>query len=109
MPSIAVTDTSFDEEVLAASGPILVDLWAPWCGPCQQLGPVLENLSDELAGKVVVAKVDIDANPELARRLSVRSIPALVLFNGGEVVAARLGALSKSQLTDWLAENGVAT
>ena len=101
-----VTDDQFDSEVLKSSGPILVDFWAEWCGPCKQLGPVLDEVAGEFAGKLTVAKVNIDDNPESPQKYGVRGIPTMILFKDGKPVATKVGSLPKSQLVEWL--NSVA-
>lgn len=100
--TIAVTDASFETDVLKASGPVLVDFWAEWCGPCKMIGPSLETIAGELAGQLTVAKVDIDNNPDTPGRYGVRGIPTLLLFKNGEVVATKVGALPKHALTEWV-------
>ena len=100
--SIAVTDASFDDDVLKSSEPVLVDFWAEWCGPCKQIGPAVEEIGDELAGKLTVAKVDIDDNPETPSKYGVRGIPTLMLFKDGEVAATKVGALPKNKLKEWV-------
>ncbi len=102
MPTKAVTDASFDTEVLGSDKLVLVDFWADWCGPCKMIGPALEEISDELADKVEIAKVDIMANTDTATRFGVQSIPLLVLFKDGKPVAQKLGAAPKSQLKSWI-------
>ena len=102
MATKAVTDASFATDVLQANGPVLVDFWAEWCGPCKQIGPALEEISDELAGQVVIAKVDIDANPDAPTTYGVRGIPTMILFKDGKKVAEKVGAAPKSQLKGWL-------
>lgn len=102
MPTKAVTDASFAEEVLNADKPVLVDFWADWCGPCKMIGPALEEISDELADKVTIAKMDIMENTDVPGQIGVQSIPLMVLFKGGKAVAQKLGAAPKSQLKSWL-------
>ena len=97
-----VTDTSFDSDVLQADGPVLVDFWAEWCGPCKMIGPALEEIADELAGQVTIAKMDIMENPEVPGKIGVQSIPLMVLFKDGKPVAQKLGAAPKSQLKGWI-------
>jgi thioredoxin 1 len=97
-----VSDNSFNADVLHASEPVLVDYWAAWCGPCKMIAPILEEISTEFAGKVTVAKLNVDENQETAAKFGVRGIPTLMLFKNGEVVATKVGALSKSQLTEFL-------
>ena len=97
-----VTDSSFQSDVLDSDSPVLVDFWAEWCGPCKQIAPALEEISDELAGKVTVAKVDIDDNPETPSKYGVRGIPTLMLFKNGEVAATKIGALPKNKLKEWV-------
>lgn len=102
MSTIAVTDASFENDVLKSDKPVLVDFWADWCGPCKMIGPSLEEISEELAGKVTIAKMDIMANTETPMQFGVRSIPYLVLFKNGEKVADKLGAAPKSALKGWI-------
>ncbi|HKT85658.1 MAG TPA: thioredoxin [Novosphingobium sp.] len=102
MSTIAVTDASFEDDVLKSDKPVLVDFWADWCGPCKMIGPSLEEISEELAGKVTIAKMDIMANTETPMQFGVRSIPYLVLFKNGEKVADKLGAAPKSALKGWI-------
>ncbi|MEZ7865651.1 MAG: thioredoxin TrxA, partial [Rhodospirillales bacterium] len=99
--SIKVTDASFDVDVLNAEGPVLVDFWAEWCGPCKQISPALEEMATEMGGKVTIAKVNIDDNPGVPSKYGVRGIPTLILFKNGEVAATKVGALPKSQLVEW--------
>lgn len=102
MATKTVTDASFQADVLDSDVPVLVDFWADWCGPCKMIAPALEEISDELAGKVVIAKVDIMENPEVAGQMGVQSIPYMVLFKGGQQVATQLGAAPKGKLKGWL-------
>jgi len=94
----AKTDRTFDSEVLSFQGPVLVDCWAPWCGPCRMVGPVLEQLASEYAGRVKVAKLNVDENPQIASRYSIRSIPTMLLFKKGEMVNSMVGALQKEEI-----------
>ncbi len=105
MSTVAVTDATFDAEVKNSDIPVVVDFWAEWCGPCKQIGPALEELATEFAGKVKVVKVDIDNNPNVAASVGVRSIPALFIFKDGEIVSNRLGAAPKSALQSWITES----
>nr|WP_298796658.1 thioredoxin TrxA [uncultured Acetobacter sp.] len=100
--TLAVTDSSFDADVLKASGLVLVDFWAEWCGPCKMIGPALEELSKDLAGKLTVAKINIDDNPVSPNTYGVRSIPTLLLMRDGQVLDTKVGALPKSQLKAWV-------
>ena len=102
MKPIAVTDSSFDAEVLRASGAVVVDFWAEWCGPCRMIGPFLEELATDMAGRVTVAKVNIDENPQTPRKFGVRGIPTMIVFKGGQVAATKIGALPKSKLYEWV-------
>lgn len=102
MPTKAITDSSFAADVLASDVPVLVDFWAEWCGPCKMIGPALEEISDELAGKVVIAKLNIDDHPDTPGKLGVRGIPTMMLFRGGQKVAEKIGAAPKSALKNWL-------
>jgi thioredoxin 1 len=101
---ITLTSGSFDETVKSSTTPILVDFWAEWCGPCKAIAPVLKELSTELAGKVTIAKLDVDAHGDIAQRFSVMSIPTLLIFNNGEVQKRVVGAKGKGQLLQELAE-----
>jgi thioredoxin 1 len=100
-----VTDQTFSSDVLKADGPVLVDFWAEWCGPCKMIGPALEELAGEFAGKLTVAKVNIDENPLTPNNYAVRGIPTLILFKNGTVEAQKVGAVSKSQLSAFLDSN----
>ncbi len=106
MATVAVTDATFDAEVRNADVPVVVDFWAEWCGPCKQIGPALEELSDELAGKVKIVKVNVDENPNTPAQMGVRSIPALFLFKDGQVISNKIGgAAPKAALQGWIDES----
>ncbi len=102
MATVAVNNANFQAEVLESNQPVVVDFWAEWCGPCKMIGPSLEEISTELAGKVKIAKLNIDENPELAAKFGVRSIPTLAIFKGGEVVDIAVGAKPKTALSAWI-------
>lgn len=102
MATKKVTDGSFANDVLEAEGPVLVDFWAEWCGPCKQIGPALEEIAAEYNGKLTVAKLNIDDSPETPGRYGVRGIPTLMIFRDGELVATKVGAAPKGQLTAWI-------
>lgn len=102
---IHVTDESFEEDVLKSSQPVLVDYWANWCAPCKMIAPVLEEIAQEYAGRVKVAKLDIDENRAVTERFNVRGIPTLILFKNGEAEAIKVGAVTKSQLTAFVDSN----
>ena len=97
-----LNDQNFKEITETPDHAVLVDFWAPWCGPCKQLAPTLEELSEELKGKAIIAKVNVDDYPDLAAKYNVRGIPTMVLFKNGEVVDTKVGALPKSSLLDWI-------
>jgi thioredoxin 1 len=102
MKPTAVTDSSFETDVLSAEGPVLVDFWAEWCGPCKMIGPFLEDLAADKAGKLTVAKVNIDENPQSPRKYGVRGIPTMILFKSGKVAGTKVGALAKTKLYEWV-------
>ena len=97
-----VTDDNFDDEVLSSDVPVLVDFWAEWCGPCKMIAPILEEIATAYAGRVKVCKVDVDANPDMPDKFNIRGIPTLILFKGGNVADTKVGALSKSQLAEFI-------
>ncbi|MCC9621003.1 thioredoxin TrxA [Thalassospira sp. MA62] len=105
MTTIKVSDGSFDTDVLGSEDPVLVDFWAEWCGPCKQIAPYLDELVSEFDGKLKVAKVNIDENPNTPAKYGVRGIPTLMIFKGGEVAAMKVGALPKSALSDWIKQS----
>ena len=105
MATVAVTDETFDSEVKNSDVPVVVDFWAEWCGPCKQIGPALEELSVEMAGKIKIAKVDVDTNPNSAASMGVRGIPALFIFKDGEVISNRAGAAPKAALQIWIEDS----
>jgi thioredoxin 1 len=102
---VNVTDDSFENDVLKASGPVLVDYWAEWCGPCKMIAPVLEEIAKDYAGKIKVAKLNIDENPQTPPKFGIRGIPTLMLFKNGSVEATKVGAVSKSQLSAFIDGN----
>ena len=97
-----VTDASFDKDVLKASGPVVVDFWAEWCGPCRMISPALEEISNSLNGKVKILKLNVDENPATAAKYGVMSIPTLMLFKGGQLASRQVGAAPKQKLEQWI-------
>ena len=108
MSTVKVTDDSFQADVLGSETPVLVDFWAEWCGPCKQIAPALEQISEELADHVTVAKVDIEASPMTPGRYGVRGIPTMMLFKDGQMTSMKVGAMPKQKILEWLNEAGVA-
>jgi thioredoxin 1 len=102
MATVKVDNSNFQAHVLDAKEPVVVDFWAEWCGPCKMIGPSLEEIATELGGKVTIAKLNIDENPELAAQFGVRSIPTLIMFKGGEVADMKVGAAPKTALSHWI-------
>ncbi len=107
MSTVAVTDASFETDVLNASKPVLVDFWAEWCGPCKQIAPALEQIAQELGDAITIAKLDIEESPTTPSRYGVRGIPTMMLFKDGQMAAMKVGAMPKQKILEWLAEGGV--
>jgi thioredoxin 1 len=105
MATVNITDENFDTEVLKSSRPIVVDFWAEWCGPCKQIGPVLEEISNEMADEVTIAKHNIDNEPNTPTKYGVRGIPTMLLFKDGDLKATKVGATTKSNIVSWIKEN----
>lgn len=102
MSSKAVSDQNFETEVLGSSEPVVVDFWAEWCGPCKAMSPIVDEIANELSGKVKIVKVNIDENPNSPTKYGVRGIPTFMMFKSGSLVDTRVGSMSKSQLSDWI-------
>ncbi|MDP1873533.1 thioredoxin [Phenylobacterium sp.] len=107
MSTVTVTDDSFEKDVLQAKGPVLVDFWAEWCGPCKQIAPALEQISEDLAGQVTIAKLNIEDSPTTPSRYGVRGIPTMMLFKDGQMSSMKVGAMPKQKILEWLSEAGV--
>ena len=105
MATVIVTDENFDTEVLKSEKPIVVDFWAEWCGPCKQIGPVLEEISNEMSDEITVAKHNIDNEPNTPTKYGIKGIPTMLLFKGGELKATKVGATTKSNIVSWIKEN----
>jgi len=108
MSTVKVTDATFEQDVLKADKPVLVDFWAEWCGPCKQIAPALDQISEELADVVTIAKLDIEESPGIPSRYGVRGIPTMMLFRGGQMASMKVGAMPKQKILDWLSEAGVS-
>ena len=102
MSTAKVTDATFEADVLQSTEPVVVDFWAEWCGPCKMIGPSLEEISNEMAGKVKILKMNVDENQAVPAKLGIRGIPALLLFKGGKLAAQKVGAAPKSALVSWI-------
>ena len=107
MATVKVTDESFDRDVLKSTKPVLVDFWAEWCGPCRQIAPALDQISEELSDHVTVAKVNIEESPTIPSRYGVRGIPTMMLFRDGQMASMKVGAMPKQKILEWLSETGV--
>ena len=107
MATVTVTDESFEADVLKSASPVLVDFWAEWCGPCKQIAPALDQISEELSGRVTIAKVHIEDSPSTPGRYGVRGIPTMMLFKDGQMTSMKVGAMPKAKILEWLSQSGV--
>jgi thioredoxin 1 len=107
MATVKVTDENFETAVLQSTQPVLVDFWAEWCGPCKQIAPALDQISEELSGQIIVAKVNIEDSPTTPSRYGVRGVPTMMLFKDGQMAAMKVGAMPKAKIIEWLSETGV--
>ena len=107
MSTVTVTDESFEQDVLKADKPVLVDFWAEWCGPCKQIAPALEQIAEELHDQVTIAKLNIEDSPGTPSRYGVRGIPTMMLFKDGQMASMKVGAMPKQKILEWLSETGV--
>tara|TARA_B100002019_G_scaffold83504_1_gene72072 strand:- start:1751 stop:2074 length:324 start_codon:yes stop_codon:yes gene_type:complete len=105
MATIKITDETFEEKVLKSDKPVILDFWAPWCGPCKQIFQPLEEISDEMSDKITIAKINIDENPNTGTRFAVRGIPTMLVFKNGEAVATKVGAVSKTAIVEWIEDS----
>lgn len=108
MSTVAVTDESFEKDVLQAAKPVLVDFWAEWCGPCKQIAPALEQIASELGSQVTIAKLNIEESPTTPSRYGVRGIPTMMLFKDGQMASMKVGAMPKQKIVEWLNEAGIS-
>ncbi len=104
MATVKVTDANFKSDVVGAAGPVVVDFWAEWCGPCKMIGPSLEEIAEELAGKVTIAKLNVDENPGVAGAYGIRTIPTLMIFKDGKMASSKIGAAPKGELKKWITD-----